>query len=179
MTVYYHITTDLGHDGVFTPRVPDFRLNQEDSKTFRVCVAPSIEDCLTSIPDGGGTLYHLLERNNQKIKVFKIDTQKLNIKNSDIKLSIELFKEGVVPDAANTHETWILSSFEVPEEDTMIIAIKDWEETLKALVPHHIYQMAQQNWLHKGDINACHQFYYGRGIQGIIAIEDLRYKKTG
>lgn len=49
----YHITKAFRHDGQFTPRIPEYRYEGEDKVTPRVSAAPTIEDCLTSIPFGG------------------------------------------------------------------------------------------------------------------------------
>lgn len=179
MTVYYHITTNLEHEGRFYPRIPKHRIEQEESTTPRVCVAPTIEDCLTGIPDGGYGLRTLLNNNNNKIKVFRIDTHKLGIQNQDVLPSVHLFREGLVPDAATTNETWIKVAFNVPQEDTFIIEIDNYKEKLKPVVPYHVYKLSQMDWAYKGDIERCHLLYHGKGLQGVVAIHDLKYRKEG
>lgn len=113
--IYMHITKDLSHNGKFVARVPENRLVgwNEDAKTPRVCVAEDINGCLTGAGIDEETL----------IKVFFIDVEKLNLKDSLIRWET-LYKEDLVTDSVYTKEAWILKDFEVSEEDSVIVSLK-------------------------------------------------------
>ena len=118
MAIYYHVSTDITHNGEFIPRVPSFRHgDSEDSTTARVCVSTSIEGCLSAIPNGGSGLDYLRMEQRGYFQVFKIDTDKLGIGESDVVLSEELYEKDSVRDANFTDEVWITTPFIVPMED--------------------------------------------------------------
>ena len=60
-------------------------------------------------------------------KVFIIDTKKLGIKESSIVVPEYLVKNKYVLDAEQTREHWILEAFEVTEEDSFLINVKDFK----------------------------------------------------
>lgn len=134
--ILYHISEDLHHDGVFLPRVPSCQYDEEDGQIERVCVSESIEGCLSAMPSGGGNLESVLDSQKGYLQIFRIDTDKLQIKNEHILTHETLYKEGRVCDAHLTQEGWITTSFTVPEEDRFIIKLRAWEETIGYLVPH-------------------------------------------
>lgn len=72
--ILYHVSTDLDHDGLFTPRIPsDIEDGDgEDNTIKRVCFSSSIEGCLGSMPDGGRGLrkYIKKRKSNRFVKVF-------------------------------------------------------------------------------------------------------------
>ncbi|WP_283747872.1 hypothetical protein [Bacillus thuringiensis] len=147
MSIFYHISTDLQHSGEFVPRIPSCRhQDKEDDVTNRICVSRTIDDCLSAIPSGGARLEELNIEQRGYYKVFKIDTEKLGIEDSDIVSSDVLYQEDLVRDADVTNEHWILKGFQVAEEDSYLIKLIAWEESSKDIVPEFIYRMAEEQF---------------------------------
>lgn len=176
MPIFYHVSTDIAHTGIFTPRIPNDRYPDEDATTPRVSVSPSIADALTAIPHGGSQLSELLEHLHGYIKVFKIDTDKLGIHSSDIIGAQDLYNDGRVPDAENTNEIWITVPFVVVPADQEIIIISDWDEESYDVIPAHIYTKADVT--HEGDYLACYMDEYGKNVPCCIRISNLTYQST-
>lgn len=135
--ILYHISVELDHNGYFQPDIPDCLKYtdddfMEDITTQRVCASSTIEGCLSSIPDGGRNFSKLVLNQNGYFKLFIIDTEELGIQENQIIDGDTLYNSGLVYDAHLTGEHWILKSFQVPKEDTLIIFPYYWEnETIK------------------------------------------------
>lgn len=119
--IYYHLSADLSKDGHFIPRAPMDICLFEDNMTERVCVSTTIEGCLSSMP--GGFMKEKTKDFSCVMKLFKIDTNKLNIQDTDILVPEELLENHLVPDSLLTKEHWILKEFIVPSEDISLIKI--------------------------------------------------------
>lgn len=146
MTVFYHISTNLNHNGVFYPRIPSCRHEHEDSVTKRISVGNSIGDCLTAIPNGGMRLEDTNEERRGYYLLIKIDTEKLGIDNKYIIDTNTLFEKDLVRDAELTNESWIITSFSVETEDMQIICVTGWIEEEKDVIPHFIYEIAEDEY---------------------------------
>lgn len=174
MAIFYHVSTNLRHPGKFEPRIPSCRHKaQEDSETPRISVAPTIEDCLTAIPNGGG---HLDEMNIQQrgyYLVFKIDTEKLGIEDEHIVASDTLYERDLVRDADISNEHWITKSFEVPEEDCFLIKLIVWEEVAHDIVPYSIYAIADEKY--EGDYLRAYTEIYKEHVPCSVGITDPQY----
>lgn len=123
MATFYHITLDLAHDGVFSPRVPNDRYETEDSTTNRVCVSDSLEGCFNAIPDG----ILFTDEHHGYFKLFEINTEDLGISHNDMLTPLPLYKEKGVYDALLTGEHWILTEFTVPKEKQFVCNLL-WHE---------------------------------------------------
>lgn len=142
---FYHITTDLTHNGYFYPRVPAYRHpDGEDATISRISVSDSIESCLGAIPGGGIDLEGTNSIQRGYYRVFEIDINKLGISPSAVKDYLYLYEKGLVPDAKATHEYWITEPFQVPEEDSYIIQLQCWEEGTVDIIPHSIWKAIEQ-----------------------------------
>lgn len=127
--VFCHVSTWIGKDNLFEPRIPEnlYMYGQEENDEIdRVCVSSTLEGALLAIPQGGEELYNWYEDNGMYFKVYIIDTKKLNIDKEDIYEPEYLVKNDYVLDAEYTGEHWILKPFEVAEEDSFLINVKDW-----------------------------------------------------
>ena len=174
MAIYYHVSTELTHSGKFEPRIPDNRHKEsEDSETPRVCVAPTIEDCLTAIPMGGMMLDELCMEMRNYFLVFKIDTEKIGISEADIVSSQTLFEKDIVRDAEMTSEHWITVPFTVPEEDRFIISISSWDEEPYDVIPFSIYEIADKEF--EGDYLDAYEAIYNDFIPCSTQIKDIKY----
>lgn len=122
----YHLTTDLKHDGKFEPRIPQNRGIGENSTTPRVCTASSLDGCFTAYPRYT-TMDEFNKDNKGLYKVFCVDTKKLKIPNKAIIDPMALYYDGLVGDSTITGEHWITCPFVVPEEDSQIIYVGDYE----------------------------------------------------
>jgi len=96
-----HCSFDLVDD--FTPRIPDSRViwkgkEYEDCTTPRICVAPSVLDCLKAIPKAGETI-RWMEAVGMKpiVHAYYLKSENVHICTKDDVL-----------DADNTHEMWVL-----------------------------------------------------------------------
>ena len=174
MAIYYHISTELEHDGVFTPRIPDIRHKQQEDVTIgRVSVAPSIADCFTAIPNGGGRLDELNIMQRGYYLVVKVDTEKLGIQEEDMMFSEELYEKDLVRDADFTNEVWITKPFKVDADDMFLIQLKDWEENPVDVFPHSIFEIADRDY--DGDVHEAYSNIYNEHVPCSVAICDVVY----
>jgi len=176
MTIFYHVSTDVRHNGVFVPRIPDNRhQDAEDDTTLRVSVAPTIEECLTAIPGGGMHLEELNLENRGYYLIFRIDTEKLGIPKSNIVTSETLYERDLVRDAGFTNEHWITTSFVVPEEDKFLIRLDKWNEEPEDVLPHSIYEISDEKY--DGDYLEAFIEEYGTHPPCASVIKNLIYTK--
>jgi hypothetical protein len=174
MAIFYHVSTDVHHSGVFEPRIPECRhKDQEDSTTPRISVAPTIEDCFTAIPNGGSHLEELNMEQRGYYLVFRIDTEKLGISEEHIISSDFLFQNDLVRDAEITNEHWITTPFVVPEEDRFMIKLISWEEVAHDVIPYKIYQIAEKKY--DGDYAEAYMDIYQEHVPCSVGIVDLQY----
>lgn len=174
MTIFYHVSTDLKHNGVFQPRVPSSRhQDAEDDKTPRVSVGLTIDDCFTAIPGGGGRLDELNVERRGYYLVYKIDTEKLGIKSEHIVSSDELYEKDLVRDANFTNEHWITVPFTVPKEDAFMIRLFEWQEDPEDVIPHSLMQIAEEKY--EGDYLEAYQEEIGGFVPCSIRVYDLEY----
>lgn len=174
MTIYYHVSTELQHDGVFIPRIPDIRhKQQEDASIERVSVAPTIEDCFTAIPNGGGRLDELNMMQRGYYLIVKVDTEKLGIQKKNIFESDELYEKDWVRDANFTNEVWITTPFKVEQEDMFLIRLEEWKEKPEDVFPHSIFEIAERNY--EGDIHEAYADIYQEHVPCSVSISDLSF----
>lgn len=174
MAILYHVSTDLKHSGYFEPRIPSCRhQDAENDNIERVCVAPTIEDCLTAIPNGGMNLDWLNMKTRGYYLVFRIDTDKLGISPKNIISADELFKKDLVRDAEITNEYWILEPFTVPKEDSFIINLTFWDEEAHDVIPYEIYELADKEY--DGDYLEAYTDKYCCNVPCCIKIVGAKY----
>lgn len=174
MAVFYHVSTDLSHDGVFVPRIPQNRHQQaEDATIPRISVAPTLEHCLTAIPGRGINLDELNIENRGYYLVFRIDTEKLGISDNNIVTWKTLFEKDWVRDAEITEEHWTTVPFTVPQEDRFLIKLISWEETCADVIPYFIYQIADEKY--DGNYLEAYMEELGEAVPSTIVIEDAIY----
>lgn len=171
--IFYHVSTDVQKDGVFYPRYPESIMEGEFASIQRVCVAPTIDDCLSAIPNGGSRLDELNDRQQGFYKVFRIDTEKLGIPENEIITSTHLFENEMVPDAEWTEEHWILTDFTVSEEDTFMIHLNNWSEEPCDLIPKWIYDLADEEF--EGDYTEAYMEEMDDMVPCMSAIKHIKY----
>lgn len=171
--ILYHVSTDITKDNNFYPRRPAFILEGEDSKTERICASPSIELCLSAIPFGGKHLHILNEKQHGFYKVFRIDTDKLQIKDAEIMGWERLFNEEYVPDAEWTKEHWITTHFSVPQEDVFLIQVQHWNEKSCDIIPNPIRILAEEEF--DGDFSLAYEEMMNDVPKCITLIENIEY----
>lgn len=125
----YHVSLDITHSGVFDSRVPESRMQDEDSVTPRICVSDSIEGCLTASGFGAHYLGENLFENNDLLKVFIFDTEKLGLTSDDVIFPEELYQSGKVDDANLTNEHWVLTSVSIPAEDQYVVKVTGFDDS--------------------------------------------------
>lgn len=174
MSVFYHVSIDPLHNGHFLPRIPSCRHKEhEDDCTKRVSVGRTIEDCLTAIPNGGGEFDRLNLFLRGYYRVFRIDTEKLQIPTDLIITSDELYEKDLVRDSGETGEHWILTEFHVPEEDTFLIHVTNWDESPFDVLPYSIFQIAEDQY--DGDYLEAYEDIYQEYVPCSVRIENLSY----
>ena len=83
----------------FTPRVPQQRCPNEDETIPRICVAPTIRNALSAIPQAGEVIYYM-ERLHLPIIIHAY-----YIESDSVLMPKELVDK--VPDAMGTKEMWV------------------------------------------------------------------------
>lgn len=175
----YHVSLDLTHSGVFSPRIPVNRMESEDAITARTCVADSIDGCLTASPFGAHYLSESLLETNDCMKVFVIDTDKLELTLSDIAFPDTLYQSGQVDDAYITNEHWILKEFIVPPEDQMIVKVTGIDDSLwKSLITFDIRSKLLEQGVNFEDYEELDDAYYnqcGEELPSLCTIRNVDY----
>lgn len=103
----YHLSTELSKIiPVFTPRIPERtrRMEGENGDIPRICVAKTIEDCLSAMPDGG----YSLEESEKPIiiRVYEFDEETIDPEN--LISPSHLYLSGWVLDSWVTGECWVV-----------------------------------------------------------------------
>jgi len=171
--IVYHISKDVTHDGVFEPRIPDNRMDNEDAESKRVCVSTSIAGCFTSMPMGASQLDVTNVEQKGYYKLFTIDTDKLGIPSSSIVTSQVLHEEDLVRDAEHTDEVWLLDGFTVPDEDQTLICLLDWQEESADIIPYNIYTLADEAY--EGDYLTCYLEETDENVPCMTVITSVEY----
>lgn len=173
MSIFYHVSTDLHHLGIFEPRIPSCRHRFEDNSIPRISVSPTIADCFTSLPNSGTHLDELNASRSGLYAVFRIDTDFLGIDSKNIITSEELYEKDLVRDADETSEHWITSPFIVPNECKYLIKVISWREDPIDILPHSIFKIADEEY--GGDYLQAYQDVHKELVPCSIGITELVY----
>lgn len=175
----YHVSLDLTHTGVFTPRIPESRMDSEDDVTPRICVADSIEGCLTASPFGAHYLSESLLATDDCVKIFVIDTEKLGLTSSDVIPPDFLYQSGQVDDAYLSGEHWILHGFTVPPEDQSVVRITGLnDEDWKSFITFDIRSTLLLKGVDVEDVDSLDKAYFshcGNEVPSLCTIKDVQY----
>lgn len=177
MTLYYHISTDLEHDGTFTPRIPTTRADNEDFSSPRICVSRTIEGAVSAIPNGGSRLDELIEHNHGFLKLFVFDSEDLDLNDDNMIDCDTLYEKGLVHDATITDEYWIMKPVKVPETHQYVIIPQDWGESIHDVIPYDILLLSDTDE-YQGDIESAHYDMTNEMLGNILAIVDFKYDTT-
>lgn len=106
--ILYHVTLfNKPTQEILIPRIPGDISIGEEVKTNRICLAPSIIQCLRALE-----IYKYFQEDTLDVKVYKIVVDE----NDEQLISWEqLYLNGLVDDAALTHEYWYKSKL-IPVE---------------------------------------------------------------
>lgn len=125
---FYHIsysTEDIIEE--FIPRIPEDRMKDENDTIKRVCVAPSLSNCLSAVTWQDEIEYLCDEELPVRVYEFEITDEKIIDSNY-------LYKSGLVNDANITKEHWILEK--IKPSKVYDIVIEEYQEELSALIPY-------------------------------------------
>lgn len=103
----YHLSTDLNnHINEFKPRVPkrENRMKGENNYIPRICVAKSIEDCLSAMPEGG----YALGKSDKPNIIRVYEFNEADVIKENLIAPSNLYFEELVLDAWVTGEYWIV-----------------------------------------------------------------------
>lgn len=170
----FHISTDLTFKEYFIPRIPISRSLNENDTIPRICFSTSIEGCLTSMPDGGIKFKDLYKKQSGCFRLYEIDLDELST--DSYKTAKELWKSGLVEDADDCGEYWILSPIHFKRDASSIIHIDSWEESEDDIIPYDVYVESEKNY--GGDYCRAYENMRGQKISSVIFIEDVKYKKV-
>lgn len=109
----YHVSTDTSRViPIFIPRIPNKnqRMEGENETIPRICVAKSIEDCLTAMPNGGYFLTS--EHKPKRIRVYEFDEEV--VQEGNLIKPTDLYFSEYVLDAWVTGEYWVVGQNLVP-----------------------------------------------------------------
>jgi len=173
----YHVSFDLTANRRFSPRVPERRNEDEEGKTPRVCVSKTIRGALSATPEGGSETDYNLTINQNFIKLYTIDTEKLGIKKENIIENKDLYALDKVIDANWTEECWILEDFEVPKEDTKIIYITDYDYRSQDYYPYFIEQEVYSEE-YDGFEDVWDEYFPHQSIPCITLIDYVEYEEV-
>lgn len=113
----FHVSYDVSKDiKEFIPRIPVDRAEDEESLTPRICVAPTIEGCLTAIPSACNLIKDTRVR--FLFKVYEIEDVKPR------NLLSNRWVKRFVPDAKHTGERWIVRQKAVPSKSYLALMKK-------------------------------------------------------
>lgn len=135
----YHVSMDLSCiTEVFKPRIPkqEQRMEGENNYIPRICVAKSIEDCLTAMPNGG----YAFENSDKPniIRVYEFEPNR--IKKENLISPADLYFSEWVLDAWVTGEYWVVRQDLIPFRiyDVQIISLKVFDAPF--VKPHDFKQ---------------------------------------
>lgn len=169
--MYYHVSLDTSRIvDEFTPRIPNeqSRIEGEDRQIPRICVAKSIEDCLTGFPEGG---YQLEGNCPLLMRIYEFDED--NIQPENIVRAPELFLKQLVPDAWVTGEHWIMNQTIKPTR-SYLIQIKD---VVIEDAPFITIEMLEEALLEGKPVRELVESLDKRSSATVARVESLRYKK--
>lgn len=175
MPIYYHVSKNLISGNKFTPRIPLFKESDENDTIKRICVSKTIGGCLTSMPQGERGLSKLIGYTGGFLKVYKIDTDKLNISPTSIIDTEVLYRKDYVRDSFVTNECWITESFEVPKEDIFYINPYYWEFNKVENVFYGLRVLAEQQF--NNNLQDAWESQYGYiKLSSIQRIDNVQYQ---
>lgn len=169
----YHVSTDLKFKEYFLPRIPSSRAQNEDHTIPRICFATSIEGCLMSMPDGGTRFEETYINQKGLFRVYELDLDKVNLTN--FKTSEELWKAGLVDDADDCGEYWIMSPVYFNRSSSYIIHIDSWGTYLDDIIPYDVYVEGEKTYA--GNYCAAYEAIRGKKIPSNVFFEDIVYNK--
>lgn len=171
MLMFYHVSMDTSDIvDVFTPRIPteQSRIEGEDRTVPRICVAKTIEDCLTGFPEGG---YKLEGNCPMLIRVYEFEEDDI-VKENVVKAA-ELFLANIVPDAWITGEHWVINQNIKPKQHYLIqireVEIKD--------APFITREMFEEAIMEGKSVHEIMTALDKRSSATVARVEKLRYKK--
>lgn len=169
--MFYHVSLDTSSIvEEFTPRVPNeqSRIEGEDRNIPRICVAKSIEDCLTGFPEGG---YQLEGNCPLLIRIYEFDEE--TIEKENVVRAPELFLRQLVPDAWVTGEHWIMNQSIKPSR-SYLIQIK---EVVIEDAPFITVEMLEEALTEGKSIGELMTNLDKRSSATVARVESLRYKR--
>lgn len=97
--ILYHITSlEKPIQSILIPKIPDETEIGENYTEKRICLAPSILECLKSA--------EIVNKFDDEVGLVRVYKVKINEDDPNLVGWNKLYEEGLVPDAALTHEYW-------------------------------------------------------------------------
>ncbi|MGU8834192.1 hypothetical protein ACV3UL_07820 [Clostridium perfringens] len=158
----YHVSKDI-YDKVtiFTPKVPDYLLKNEDNKIKRICVGRSIQDCLNGLCydtnisnklfNDNQTCYELLGECYRVMKVYEFDVPDELVFNHH-------YVSSFVPDAMETKENWLKHT--VKPTDEYLINITGYSLNINGYIENINFEYVEEDFYSKCIISGFNKSSY-------------------
>lgn len=156
---YYHISLEAQEVvKEFIPSLPSAVYVHEDKETPRISLSDSIEGCLSAVPWGGRKLEHVQceftevcdEEMNLVFRVYEFDDSRIQEEN--IVSTERLVKEGLVMDAENSGEVWVIHQALKPSK-TYLALLNEYDEELKDVFDQEYHNLTEEDWEEMDDID--------------------------
>lgn len=108
----------------FVPKIPSATMDGENHSIPRICLCPTIEDCINAASWGHSNLIY--RKPNEVFRVYMFDEK--DIKKENYMNSNELWEQGLVPDAYITNEIWVINQ-KLKPIDVYYIRIGEYFDT--------------------------------------------------
>jgi hypothetical protein len=147
---FYHISLDVENIiEEFSPQVPTMRYQEEDGTKPRISLSTSIEGCLSGVPWGGRKLESvstsIFEMTDGEVfcvfRVYEFDRKKIDSKN--LILTNKLLNEGLVMDANNSDECWVVNQTIKPIK-SYIAVLKSYDEANTDIFSREYYLLEDE-----------------------------------
>lgn len=116
----------------FIPRIPESRMEGENAKIPRICLAKTIEGCINAAPWGYSQISY---RNlNEVFRLYSFDESKIPVNN--IWDTRTIYNCGYVDDAKYTKEVWVLNQNLIPDSIEYFQIGENFEEETVDIIPY-------------------------------------------
>lgn len=155
----YHISLEVEKIAeVFIPKVPSATYEHENNEIPRICLSDNIEGCLSSVPFGGRKLEHVVVEFNDLVEVnedsedmdyslvFRVyEFEKEFIPEVNFISTEELLKQGLVMDAGNSNEVWVVNQ-ELKPAKTYLALLTSYDEEMADIYSVECNNFTEEDW---------------------------------
>lgn len=170
----YHVTTDLDFKSNFTPRIPSAYACDEDQTIPRICFSTSLGGCFSALPSGNSKLRETNRKTGglYRVYTYRVDGRK---KTNSMIGSKDLWVKGLVHDALETGEYWVLKPIVFKESDSFLIKLTNWDEEDYLVIPYKVFEQLKARGLTPAYLYETNK---AQDFVETVKISNLRYRKV-